>query len=689
MADITQDIDNIRKAIYGKEVRESIASSIQDINNDVESTATRQTELEEKWNSEGNQGEVIGIRTDKEGFIYDSAGDSVRSQNNLIKNTLVRGELYIEPLIKTINENYYISSKTGAEIANNSYGVSNTIDVSNISVFVATEGIAQFAYYKEDGSFLSGVTIDILDRPIQFEVPENAKIVKFTIDKSNIKANVFNCTLDNYCNFINSNASNILDIPLRQIPFETIIGKYVNYTSGNIAVLSNYKYDSYNIVENKTYFINTDIEGVQICVKDSNGNYLFGTGETNVIYEAPSNCIMYVSYPKDHNVDLMEGKSSEITIKDKYLCNILDIPLRQIPFETIIGKYVNYTSGNIAAFSSYKYDSYNVVKDKTYSIDKSDVQICFKDSNGNYICGYNSKIGVVYKAPSNCIMYVSYPKTDCVGVYNGKSSNATIKEKCLLKTKNTIYVGIGGDIQKFTEALKQARKTENTGKTFIVMPQTFDIVNELGEEYFANYSGYEDSNDMNLGNNITWIFSPGSKIVCNYSGQNNNVNTYFSPLNSLYEASGNFILDGLNLEASGTRYAIHDDNSTKTDFERHIYKNCTIKHNMRCIGAGFSKNLHVEILNCYFDNSSSAVHDASVSWHNCKTESKNKLIVSGCVFIGDSNTLLLSSYGEYDTETTVLVSNNLLQKEVELNKINSVSHDNIKLIKWNNAVKTT
>ena len=46
MADVREKVEQIRQAVYGKEVRESIASGIEAINTEVESTTQRQTTLE-------------------------------------------------------------------------------------------------------------------------------------------------------------------------------------------------------------------------------------------------------------------------------------------------------------------------------------------------------------------------------------------------------------------------------------------------------------------------------------------------------------------------------------------------------------------------------------------------------------------------------------------------------------------
>lgn len=89
MADITQKVADIRNATYGKDVRESIASGIEDINAEVVNTTAKQTELEKKWNN-GNI--VIGDNSlsqnklkEKQGYILGAYGISINTNDKTIK----------------------------------------------------------------------------------------------------------------------------------------------------------------------------------------------------------------------------------------------------------------------------------------------------------------------------------------------------------------------------------------------------------------------------------------------------------------------------------------------------------------------------------------------------------------------------------------------------------------------------
>lgn len=245
-----------------------------------------------------------------------------------------------------------------------------------------------------------------------------------------------------------------------------------------------------------------------------------------------------------------------------------------------------------------------------------------------------------------------------------------------------ITVGASGDYKKLTDALKYANAHMNV--TIKVDAGTYDIIEELGDDYFANYqSGYTDLYDMCLQNGVTLIFSPNSKVVCHYTGSNQNVRQYFCPFNSLAGHEGDFTIDGLVLEVSGCRYAIHDDISGSKVQQKHIYKNCEITCDTRSIGAGFGSNEVVEIIDCIFHTTTTS---ASVSWHNGITDGVNKLVMNGCYFDGAENTLRLSHYGDYETKSKCVVTNNNFKKAIILEMENGGTKENIQLIEWNNKI---
>ena len=251
--------------------------------------------------------------------------------------------------------------------------------------------------------------------------------------------------------------------------------------------------------------------------------------------------------------------------------------------------------------------------------------------------------------------------------------------------RHSIIVGPNGKFTKLTDALKYAKEYGNVD--MYVQAGTYDIIEELGASYFESYApSYGDLADMTIGNNNHYIFAPGAKVVCHYTGSNQNVRTYFSPFNSLLEGHGSFVIDGLNLSVSGCRYAIHDDISGDANQESHIYKNCDITCDTRAIGAGFGSNMYVEIRDCIFRTSNDR---PMVSWHNSIVDGANKMVVTGCVFEGSGNTLQVTHYGDYTTITEVLASNNVWSRDMVLAYTDYANYPkaNIRVTKWNNVIQ--
>ena len=104
MANIKKHLDNIKGALYGKDVRSSIHDGIDAINKEVESTTNRQEHLEDTFdqlviNSGNNNAEIVDARVGENGKSYAKLGDrldevdsqlehNVNKINNLKENKL-------------------------------------------------------------------------------------------------------------------------------------------------------------------------------------------------------------------------------------------------------------------------------------------------------------------------------------------------------------------------------------------------------------------------------------------------------------------------------------------------------------------------------------------------------------------------------------------------------------------------
>ena len=154
-----------------------------------------------------------------------------------------------------------------------------------------------------------------------------------------------------------------------------------------------------------------------------------------------------------------------------------------------------------------------------------------------------------------------------------------------------------GDFTTFKEASEYCWTHPNT--TVLIKDGTYDLVQEYGDTYLNNVSGYTYDHGIGAecGNDCKYIFSGGSKLVFDYTGANTNVSWAFSPINIV----GNCEFENLTIECSNCRYCVHEDTPTVVQTPprnmRVVYNNCHLKHkgntlgdyrDTGCIGGGCS-----------------------------------------------------------------------------------------------------
>lgn len=173
----------------------------------------------------------------------------------------------------------------------------------------------------------------------------------------------------------------------------------------------------------------------------------------------------------------------------------------------------------------------------------------------------------------------------------------------------------GGDYTKLTDAIVNA--VENT--EIIVKPGVYDIISELGGDYFAAYDGSTFGPTMPKNSRIK--FCSGAKAVCHYAGGNNAVKEFFSPINS---NQGSVEYEGVEIEASNVKYCIHDEHGGEVNPYTIIFDRCNLylddsnnelAYSRSCIGGGFGKYGTVEVKNCVFESVGEQV-GGTVSYHS-------------------------------------------------------------------------
>lgn len=130
MANISGILEKIRKAIYGKEVRGSLADGLEAINNETENTTIRQKKLETTFN------DLIINAGNSNAEIVDARGGETKLKDRLDKfdeklgeksNIIVCEEI---PSVKKVNTFYFkVTEKQSASGGNQNIKVSPNMGI--------------------------------------------------------------------------------------------------------------------------------------------------------------------------------------------------------------------------------------------------------------------------------------------------------------------------------------------------------------------------------------------------------------------------------------------------------------------------------------------------------------------------------------------------------------------------------
>lgn len=298
------------------------------------------------------------------------------------------------------------------------------------------------------------------------------------------------------------------------------------------------------------------------------------------------------------------------------------------------------------------------------------------------------------------VIPISNPNTAIVNIYANVGANPknTIKglfiwesrtEEINRKPYPEFYVKKDGtgDFTRLVDAINKA--TRYMGAKVYLGPGTWDIIEELGDEYLSNVSGTQRG--LYLKNRIHLICDSQSKIVANYTGNRNNVKTWLSIFNS---GKYGFTLENATLEGSNIRYLIHDERDQDSDSYVNKYINCTMLFDNRnnnawsakqCIGGGLGKNGYIVIDGCIFRSHQG--YDGTVSYHNTAASSgRSHIVVKDCYFYL-YNTFRLSWYGTSHEITDAIVTNCYLGSDIVHRAENpSATTENTTITEWNNII---
>lgn len=258
-----------------------------------------------------------------------------------------------------------------------------------------------------------------------------------------------------------------------------------------------------------------------------------------------------------------------------------------------------------------------------------------------------------------------------------------------------------GDYTTIKEAAAFAKDYANT--TIIVEAGTYDIIEEMGADYFDAFtSSTSENSGIILTNGVHLIFRSNAFVVCNYTGGNDYVKKKFSPFVVDKGQHTGFTIENMHLSASNVRYCVHDDTGAQKTPYRNVYRNChmyidntanTAWTAEACIGGGTGCGTEVLIENCYFDcGVTSGWNPKVVNYHNCATTyspCRSNIIVKDCYFAGVT-TCGCSHYGDHDELSRMIVCGCSMAVAPSMRFEDSATYpnENFELIAWNNEVRS-
>lgn len=255
---------------------------------------------------------------------------------------------------------------------------------------------------------------------------------------------------------------------------------------------------------------------------------------------------------------------------------------------------------------------------------------------------------------------------------------------------NTVVCGEGTSIPDIEQGIARG---EATGATVIVRPGNYDLIKML------NISDTNKRSGIRLYNGVHVIFEAGSYVTAKYSGSDTWYHTNFEP----FYASGDFTLEGLNIQCQNTRYCVHCEFGGEGT---HTYKfiNCNMEYtetdgetwSSTCIGTGLGLHDYLVISGGSYQNLLSTTIIGRTEeqsyrpiWiHNGMSQGCDSKVYIDNVYLPALGHVELSSYGTSTINTLVQISNSKFGVDVVENFASpSYTTKNINCVKYNNTIE--
>lgn len=223
-------------------------------------------------------------------------------------------------------------------------------------------------------------------------------------------------------------------------------------------------------------------------------------------------------------------------------------------------------------------------------------------------------------------------------VPKGRNEAVIVNETNKVKVSNVrkrLYVGSSREITKFSEGVIKAMEIGNCD--LYVDAGTYDLLSEIGVDLMANDPRYQHG--LRVDNGVRIFFSSGAKVTCNYTGDNESINTYFC---ILYTKNGDFELHNADFECSNVRYCVHDESDGIGSYT-HLFYNCKMKldntnnknnQSRQCIGGGLGEYVTIIVDGGYYESVDCV--NGEITYHNPMSgkgnQFKNKVVIRNVYF---------------------------------------------------------